>query len=103
MKNIKEFYFGDASSITKENMSTLIEMFGDSYVFGPEEYFNSLIIGQSAQPLYVYSFDYHGSWRYGDFVTLPAVKFLSQMFLSCFGIKVTIKIACIHLCFKQGI
>ena len=92
IKKIKDFYYGDDTSITKANLSTTIEMFGDSYVFGPDEYFSSLIIGQSAQPVYIYSFDYHGSWRFGDYVTLSGMKLFSQIFLSCFGIKVCIKI-----------
>lgn len=91
IKKIKDFYHGDDTSMTKANVSTTIEMFGDFYVFGPDEYFSSLIISQSAQPVYVYSFDYHGSWRLGDYVTLSGMKLLSQIFLSCFGIKVWIK------------
>ena len=86
---IKKFYYGDDTSIIKGSLSTLIQMFGDAYVFGPDEYFCSLIMDQSAQPLYMYSFDYQGSWRFGDFVTSPFAKKLQQIFLSFFGIKVS--------------
>ena len=88
MKKIKEFYYGDSLSIGTGSLSTLIELFGDTIVFGPNEYFSSLVLDQSAQPLFVYSFDYHGSWRYGDIITLPPMKMLTQTFLSCFGVKV---------------
>ena len=90
MKKIKEFYYGESASISTGNLSTLIELFGDAIVFGPNEYFNSLVLDQSAQPLFVYSFDYHGSWRYGDMITLPPMKMLIQTFLSCFGVKVKV-------------
>ena len=88
MKKIKEFYYGENTSISTGSMSTLIELFGDAIVFGPNEYFSSLVLDQSAQPLFVYSFDYHGSWRYGDISTLPPIKMLTQTFLSCCGVKV---------------
>ena len=87
VKGIKDFYYGQDASLTKRDLSTVIEMFGDSAVFGANEYLSSLIIGQSAQPVYVYSFDYHGNWRFGDFV-LPAKKLWIAKFLSFFGIKV---------------
>ena len=87
VKGIKDFYYGQDASLTKRDLSTVIEMFGDCAVFGANEYLSSLIIGQSAQPVYVYSFDYHGSWRFGDFV-LPAKKLWIAKFLSFFGIKV---------------
>ena len=90
MKKIKEFYYGESASISTGSLSTLIELFGDAIVFGPNEYFNSLVLDQSAQPLFVYSFDYHGSWRYGDMITLPPMKMLTQTFLSCFGVKVKV-------------
>ena len=90
MKKIKEFYYGESASISTGNLSTLIELFGDAIVFGPNEYFSSLVLDQSAQPLFVYSFDYHGSWRYGDMITLPPMKMLTQIFLSCFGVKVKV-------------
>ena len=89
-KKIKEFYYGENSSISTGSLSTLIELFGDAIVFGPNEYFSSLVLDQSAQPLFVYSFDYHGSWRYGDIITLPPMKMLTQTFLSCFGVKVKV-------------
>ena len=93
IKKIKDFYHGEnASSMSKGSLDTIIEMFGDSIVFGPDEYLSSLITSQSAQPLYMYSFDYHGSWKYGDFVTLPFTKLLSQIFLSCFGVKVLVNL-----------
>ena len=87
VKGIKDFYYGQDASLIKRDLSTVIEMFGDCAVFGANEYLSSLIIGQSAQPVYVYSFDYHGSWRFGDFV-LPAKKLWIAKFLSFFGIKV---------------
>ena len=88
MKKIKVFYYGEETSLTKGNISQLIEMFGDAYCFGANEYFSSLITSQSAQPMYMYRFDYHGSWRFGDLVTLPLMKMIPQLFMSSFGIKV---------------
>ena len=90
MKKIKAFYYGESASISTGSWSTLIELFGDAIVFGPNEYFSSLVLDQSAQPLFFYSFDYHGSWRYGDIITLPPMKILTQTFLSCFGVKVKV-------------
>ena len=87
IKGIKDFYYGQDASITKRELGTVIEMFGDCAVFGANEYFSSLIISQSAQPVYVYSFDYHGNWRFGDFL-LPSKKLMPAIFLSFFGIKV---------------
>ena len=91
IKEIKDFYYGQDASLTKRELSTVIEMFGDCAVFGANEYFCSLIIDQSAQPVYMYSFDYHGNWRFGDFL-LPMKKLLPALVLSVFGIKVRIKI-----------
>ena len=91
IKEIKNFYYGQDASLTKRELSTVIEMFGDCAVFGANEYFCSLIIDQSAQPVYMYSFDYHGNWRFGDFL-LPMKKLLPALVLSVFGIKVRIKI-----------
>ena len=88
MKKIKVFYYGDDTSLTKGSSAQLIEMFGDAYTFGANEYFSSLIMSQSAQPVYMYSFDYHGSWRFGDLVTLPLLKLIHQLIMSSFGIKV---------------
>ena len=91
IKEIKNVYYGQDASLTKRELSTVIEMFGDCAVFGANEYFCSLIIDQSAQPVYMYSFDYHGNWRFGDFL-LPMKKLLPALVLSVFGIKVRIKI-----------
>ena len=88
INKIKEFYFGTENEIGKENLEQFIEMVGDCYCFGPNEYFSNLVLNTSAQPLYTYSFDYHGSTRYGDFFTLPLSKWLLQFALGRLGIKV---------------
>ena len=39
VKGIKDFYYGQDASLTKRDLSTVIEMFGDCAVFGANEYF----------------------------------------------------------------
>ena len=92
VKRIKQFYFGKegdgSSKMTMESITQLIEMIGDAYTFGPNEYFGSLISSQSAQPLYAYSFNYYGNWRFGDLIILPLMKMIQQLLMSIFGLKV---------------
>lgn len=42
----------------------------------------------SAQPIYQYSFDYFGSWRFGDLVVLPDKNVLPRLLLDQMGMKV---------------
>ena len=47
-----------------------------------------LIKSCSAQHVYCYSFEYSGSWRFGDLVTMSAKNIVPKLIMGKMGMKV---------------
>ncbi len=44
--------------------------------------------GSSAQPVYRYSFEHEGGWRFGDLMSAPASSVLPRLVMDRMGIEV---------------
>ena len=53
---VKDFYLGNGADFGRDTTDQLVELIGDSYVFGPNEYFVKLVLQSSAQPVYSYRY-----------------------------------------------
>ena len=53
---VKEFYLGSGNHFGRDTTDQLVELIGDSFVFGPNEYFVKLVLQSSAQPVYSYRY-----------------------------------------------
>ena len=85
-QEVKEFYLGKEGAFSFDHLDKVIQLFGDAQCFGGVAYLGDQVQSVSAQHIYNYSFEYVGSWRFGELVGTK--NLVPKLILGKLGVKV---------------
>ena len=75
-QEIKTFYFNDEKI---ENVQDVTQMLGDANIICSNFYFATLVNDNSAQPAFMYSFDYLSGWKSNRIMSKSFTSFMTTL------------------------
>ena len=75
-QEIKSFYFNDEKI---ENVQDVTQMLGDANIICSNFYFATLVNDNSAQPAFMYSFDYLSGWKSNRIMSKSFTSFMTTL------------------------